>query len=204
MNRRNFTLSVLLGATTLSLGANQATKAQPASGMSAGDYLAMASKGSTFLEQTAIDGYSKSGHPALRRFATAEIREQQMLAAKLTRATGVDAAATGQQSLLGAALGVPFAVAGSALSLLGVPLTSDGEKSATIARLRSTPAGPAYDAAFVNAQITGHNEAFAIHGTYARSGDNPALRRIAAGALPLIRTHLAQLARLQRAVGAAA
>ncbi|AMB46974.1 hypothetical protein Y590_18705 [Methylobacterium sp. AMS5] len=51
------------------------------------------------------------------------------------------------------------------------------------------PPGPEYDAMFVNASLQGHQEADPIHGSYAQAGDDPALRCIAAGALPLPAAH---------------
>lgn len=198
MNRRHFSLTALAGFASLAMSRDAIAQS-----MSSGDYLALASKGSTLLEQTAVDAYSKASGP-VRQFAAAEVREQQMLAAKLSRVSGTNVSAIGQQSLLGAAVGLPFAVAGAALSVVGVPVTSDDQKKATISRLRAMPAGPAYDAEFVNAQIVAHNEAYAIQSTYARSGDNAALRRVAASAVPLIRAHLRQLSRFQARMAGAA
>jgi hypothetical protein len=48
----------------------------------------------------------------------------------------------------------------------------------------------------------GHQEALAIQGSYAQSGDDPGLRRVARSALPLIRLHIAQLSRMQGGRGA--
>lgn len=63
--------------------------------------------------------------------------------------------------------------------------------------------GPEYDAMFVNASLQGHQEALNIHGSYAQAGDDPGLRRIAAGAIPLIQRHIAQLSRMQATMGGA-
>lgn len=168
-------------------------------------YLMAAAKGSTFLEQTSRDAYAKTANPVVQRFAKSEIAEQVKLSAQLARASGMDVRAMGG-SLIGAAVAVPFAVAGGALelvgSVLGVPLTSDAQKTDTIGRLRAMPGSPVYDGEYVNAQIIGHNEAYALHGTYAASGDDPALRRVAHAALPLIRLHLAQLGRIRASSGA--
>ena len=111
--------------------------------------------------------------------------------------------------LVGAVVAAPFAIGGAALGAAGAavgwvagPISPDAQKAQMIAQFQSMPPGPAYDAAFVQAQLMGHQEALAIHGSYARSGDDPMLRRIARGALPLIRLHISQLSRMQRMMGA--
>ncbi len=80
-------------------------------------------------------------------------------------------------------------------------MTSDEQKAQIQAQLSGMQGGPRYDAAFVDASLQGHREAMTIHGTYAESGEDPALRRIAEGALPLIRLHISQLSRMQRMTG---
>lgn len=63
--------------------------------------------------------------------------------------------------------------------------------------------GPQFEAAYVRAQIMGHEEALALNSSYAASGDDPALRRIASRAAGLNRLHLSQLARIQRGMAGA-
>jgi predicted outer membrane protein len=101
--------------------------------------------------------------------------------------------------------GAAVGATGAVLGLGGAPvtMTSDAQKADMIARIKSMAPGPQYDAAFVNTQLMGHQEAYAIHSSYAQTGDDPALRRIARGALPLIRLHIAQLNRLQGSMGGA-
>ncbi|MGX5774528.1 DUF4142 domain-containing protein [Methylorubrum zatmanii] len=69
-----------------------------------------------------------------------------------------------------------------------------------LSQLSGTAGGPAYDAMFVNASLQGHQEADQIHGSDAQAGGDPALRRVAAGAMPRIRPHLSQLAQMQAAM----
>jgi len=83
-------------------------------------------------------------------------------------------------------------------------MTSDEQKAQIQAQLSGMQGGPQYDAAFVNASLQGHREAMMIHGSYAESGEDPALRRIAQGALPLIRLHISQLSQMQRMMGGGA
>ena len=56
-------------------------------------------------------------------------------------------------------------------------------------RLAGTPAA-SFDAAFRADQIAAHEEALTLHRSYADDGDHPALRGVAAQAVPAIEAHL--------------
>ncbi len=56
---------------------------------------------------------------------------------------------------------------------------------------------PGFDRAYLNQQITAHQQALAIHRNQARSGTGE-LRRVAAAAVPVIEGHLAHARRLAR------
>lgn len=217
MDRRTFTLG-LLAATSIA-GVSAPVSAQGA--MAAAQYMAMATRGGMFLEETARSAYDKTQNPAVRRFARAEVVEQVSLSDKLSAVSGMAAApAPGMApgGVAGAVVGAPFAVAGAAVGAAGTvagavvgargaamggagaPMTSDAQKMEMIARFRDMQGGPEFDAAFVDAQLMGHREAWAIHGGYAAHGEDPALRRVARGALPLIRQHIATLTRMQRSM----
>jgi putative membrane protein len=71
------------------------------------------------------------------------------------------------------------------------PPMLDARKQAMLDQLRGTPAG-SFDAVFLQMQMTAHQEALALHSTYAASGDVPALRAAAARAVPIVRQHLEQ------------
>jgi hypothetical protein len=199
MDRRNFTLALLAATAPMALTRTAVAQSAPGA-IPAMQYLAMASKGSMFLENTARDGFEKSPNPMIHRFSRTEVNEQVVLSGKLARVSGTEPASV-PGGVIGGVVAAPFAVAGGVVTavegVLGVPMTSDAQKADMAARLASMPGGPAYDVEFVNAQIIGHNEAYAIHGSYAQSGDDPALRSVARGALPLIKLHLSQLARMQ-------
>ncbi|KZC03097.1 hypothetical protein AU375_00636 [Methylobacterium radiotolerans] len=97
-------------------------------------------------------------------------------------------------------------VGGVAGGVLGGPapaqgMTTDAQKAQILAQLSAMPPGPRYDATFVNASLQGHQEALGIHGAYAQSGEDPGLRAIARGALPLINLHIARLSRMQAMMG---
>ena len=209
MDRRLFVAGLMLAASPLAITHTAAQPApMPPGGMPAPQYLAAAGRGGMFLEETARDAYEKTRDPRVKRFARAEVVEQVGLTDKLSARAPMMAGAPGASppgGVVGGLVAAPFVVAGAAVgtvgAVVGAPaaMTSDAQKAETIARLRGTPPGPSYDALFVQAQLMGHQEALAIHGTYAQSGDDPALRRIARGALPLIRQHIATLSRMQGA-----
>ncbi len=228
MHRRDVLVSMLSATAALAVTRTAVAQPTPAGAMPTPVYLAMATKGGLFLESTARDAFSKTGNPRIKTFARAEVTEQVTLADKIDRVTGGTVAVPvggqpgglpGPGGLVGGLAAAPLAVAGGVAGaaagtvggVLGIPggeapggMTSDEQKAQIQAQLSGMQGGPPYDAAFVDASLQGHREAMTIHGSYARSGEDPALRRIAQGALPLIRLHISQLSRMQRMMGAAA
>lgn len=53
--------------------------------------------------------------------------------------------------------------------------------------------GQTFDRLYRTQQIQAHEMAVALHGNYARSGNNPALRGVAAAATPIVTQHLARI-----------
>lgn len=236
MHRRHL-LAGLVSATA-ALAVTRTAVAQPvaAGAMPTPAYLAMATKGGLFLENTARDAFAKTGNPRVKRFARAEVTEQVNLANKIDAVTGGNVAVpvgggqpggglaggslAGPGGLVGGLVAAPLAVAGGVAGaaagtvggVLGVPgpgsapggMTSDEQKAQILGQLSGLQGGPQYDAAFVGASLQGHREALMLHGSYAQSGEDPALRRIARGAVPLIRLHISQLSQMQRMMGGAA
>jgi putative membrane protein len=68
------------------------------------------------------------------------------------------------------------------------PPVLEPHQAAMIAELRA--AGRGFDRLFLDQQATAHREALALHRTYARNGDRPALRAVAAKAVPIIQRHI--------------
>ncbi len=232
MHRRH--LLAGLASATAALAVTRTAVAQPvaAGAMPTPAYLAMATKGGLFLESTARDAFAKTGNPRVKRFARAEVTEQVNLANKIDAVTGGNVAVpvgggqpggglaggslAGPGGLVGGLVAAPLAVAGGVAGtvggVLGVPspgsapggMTSDEQKAQILGQLSGLQGGPQYDAAFVDASLQGHREALALHGSYAEGGEDPALRRIARGAVPLIRLHISQLSQMQRMMGGAA
>ncbi|MBK3397970.1 MULTISPECIES: DUF4142 domain-containing protein [Methylobacterium] len=232
MHRRHL-LAGLVSATA-ALAVTRTAVAQPvaAGAMPTPAYLAMATKGGLFLENTARDAYAKTGNPRVKRFARAEVTQQVNLANKIDAVTGGNVAVpvgggqpggglaggslAGPGGLVGGLVAAPLAVAGGVAGTVGGVLgvtgpgsasggmASDEQKAQILGQLSGLQGGPQYDAAFVDASLQGHREALALHGSYAEGGEDPALRRIARGAVPLIRLHISQLSQMQRMMGGAA
>jgi predicted outer membrane protein len=76
---------------------------------------------------------------------------------------------------------------------LGVPLPPD--KTAMLNQLAST-SGPQFDRLYGQAQRMGHQEALALHSSYAQAGNDPSLRQFAASVVPHIEHHAMDAQRL--------
>lgn len=72
-------------------------------------------------------------------------------------------------------------------------------QQAMLDQLRGAGPGPSFDMAYQQAQIGAHSQAIQLMQNYAASGDVPALRSAASGAIPMMQMHLAQAQALQTA-----
>jgi putative membrane protein len=70
-------------------------------------------------------------------------------------------------------------------------------QQAMLDQLRAAGTGYAFDQAFQQGQIQAHQQGIALMQNYATSGDVPALRTLAAGAIPVMQRHLAMAQSLQ-------
>jgi predicted outer membrane protein len=221
MDRRQFLVSLLAATGPLALTQTAVAQRAASGGTPTTQYFALASKGGTFLEDSARLAYDKTSDRQVRRFARAEVLEQVRLAENLNANFDVATASAGSGpsgaggALVGAGVGalvggpvgavVGAGVGAGSTALVGEraapSMTTDAQKAATLTQLQAEPEGRTFDAMFVQAQIVGHQEALAIHGGYAQSGDDPKLRTIAANAVTLIQRHLAQLSVLERRLG---
>lgn len=76
---------------------------------------------------------------------------------------------------------------------LGVPMQMLPMHAALLDQLaRSTK----FDATYRRQQVVSHEQALALHDNYARRGDVPQLRGVAAAAVPVVRAHLEHLRRM--------
>jgi putative membrane protein len=68
-------------------------------------------------------------------------------------------------------------------------LTLDARREAMIKHLADAPEH-AFDTTYVDQQVLAHEETVTLMRTYAESGDNPQLRSVALGSLPVMERHL--------------
>jgi predicted outer membrane protein len=196
MKRRDFLAGLMVATAPLALTRTAVAQAPaPGGAMPTPIYVSMLSRGGQFLEESSRVAFDKTDMPAVRRFARAEVVEQVQLAGDLSANANLATAA-----VPGGAMGMGMMAGG--MTMGGRPMTTDAQRAAMLAQMQSLQ-GPQFDAAYVRAQIMGHEEALALNSSYSASGGDPALRRIAGRAAGLNRLHLSQLARIERGMGGA-
>ena len=80
------------------------------------------------------------------------------------------------------------------------PTVLGPDKRAMVRQLESA-VGTTFDQLFVRQQVAAHEQALALHGAYARSGEVPTLRASAAAAVPIVTQHLEQARAMQARMG---
>jgi len=135
-------------------------------------FMAQASSANQFEIQSSQLALTASQNPAVQNFAN-------MLIA--------DHSAMGQQ----------MAAAAAAARLAPPPPTLLPAQQAMLDQLRASGTGPSFDMAFQQAQIQAHQQGIALMQNYSTGGDVPALRTLAAGAIPIMQRHLATAQSLQ-------
>lgn len=71
----------------------------------------------------------------------------------------------------------------------------DNRRQGLLKHLREAP-DDGFDKAYLDQQRTAHEEAITLHRGYAENGDNPQLRSVAIGGLPMIERHLRAIERI--------
>jgi putative membrane protein len=95
------------------------------------------------------------------------------------------------------AMGQQMAAAAAAAHLPPpAPMLLPPEQS-MLDQLRATGSGYAFDQAFQQDQIQAHQQGIALMQNYSASGDVPALRTVASGAIPVMQKHLTMAQSLQ-------
>jgi len=140
-------------------------------------FLAQAASGDQFEIQSSQLALQMSQNAAVRNFANMMITDHT----RLSQAMGAAAAAARLQP---------------------PPPTLLPAQQASLDQLRATAAGPTFDMAYQQAQISGHQAALTLFQNYSASGDVPAIRAAAAQAIPTIQSHLAMAQGLQVAMPA--
>lgn len=133
-------------------------------GMMATTYLPAAESGNLFEIQSSQLALQQSCDPAVRSFAQMMIDDHTRLST-LTMQTASSA---------GLNPGTPMLNAEHAQMLQSLQMET----------------GAGFEAAYRNHQIMAHQEAIALHRSYADTGDNNALRGVASQAVPVIEMHL--------------
>jgi putative membrane protein len=124
-------------------------------------FVAMAASSDMFEIQSSRMALQRSQNPMIRMHADMMIRDHTNTTSQLTMAAQT------------AGIGVPMAMMPMHQAMLD-----------QLSRSRD------FDATFKQQQIVSHQEALALHSRYAARGDVPALRSVAALAVPVVRGHL--------------
>lgn len=128
-------------------------------------FLALAGSGDQFEIQASQMALQMSANPAVRNFANLMIADHTRMS----------------QAMMAAA---------RSAGIVPPPPAILPEQQAVLSQLSA--AGPNFDVAFRDAQITAHQGALGLMQNYAASGDVPALRTAAQQAIPTIQMHLSQ------------
>lgn len=172
----------LLGtAAVLALGAcadDSSRPSQPMAGVPARtassstmQYVEAMANGNMFEIQSSQLALQKSRNTRVRRFAQRMIDEHTRMSTELSTAVRT----TGPS--------------------LTVPTAMDNRHQSAMQDLQGAT-GREFDRMYLTAQINAHNEALVVNQNYAQAGDDPALRQLAASAIPTIQEHLNEAQRV--------
>ena len=133
-------------------------------------FLALAAQGDVYEITSSQLAVMRSQNPSVKRFAT-------MLIDHHSRTTNV------------------ALTQAKAAGIMPAPPVLGPQKRSMIDALIAAGAAD-FDRVYLQQQIPAHEEALALHTTYAASGDTPQLRTAAAGAVPIVRQHLEEVRRM--------
>lgn len=97
------------------------------------------------------------------------------------------------------AMGQQVAAAATSAGLTPPPPTLLPAEQAMLDQLRASGTGASFNLAFLQAQISAHQQAIQMMQNYAANGDVPALRTVAVGAIPIMQRHLQMAGQLAEA-----
>ena len=135
------------------------------------EYVALTLEGGKFLMDTSKMALEKGSADMVKRFAELEIGEQEAVAAVLTGATGATP-----------------------------PAELDGAEAETVAKLMEL-SGAEFDAAYIDAQVMGHEEGLRIQDEMAAMGEIDVPVATAKLATESINSHLAMLEVIKSMMG---
>jgi len=139
-------------------------------------FMSMAAAGDQFEIQSSQIALAKTYNSDISNYAQMLINDHTQLSSQVAAA----AAASG--------LAAPVPV-----------LSADQQRM--LNELQASPAGSSFDMLFVKDQIMAHEMALALHSNYASAGDTPALRAVAASAVPTVSMHLNTAEQLMVSMG---
>jgi putative membrane protein len=134
-------------------------------------YVTMAAASDMFEIQSSQMALTRARNPAVRQYA-------QMLVTHHTQTT---------QQLMAAAQASGM----SPPPAMQIPLVQ--RMLGELQRASATD----FDRVYLSQQVPAHEMALALHSNYARSGDTPALRSVAAAAVPIVQQHLDEARRMR-------
>lgn len=97
------------------------------------------------------------------------------------------------------AMGQQVAAAAASAGITPPPPGLLPAEQAMLDQLRASGSGSSFDSTYLQQQITAHQQAIGMMQNYAASGDVPALRNVAAGAIPVMQKHLSMAQQLSAA-----
>jgi putative membrane protein len=174
MSMKNIIALALVGAAAPAL-AQPVPQAPPIQARtSAATYVGMAASADTYEKESSQAILQHASNPEVRAFAEMMIRDHANTTAQVMAAAKA------------ASIGKP-----------GGPLP---KHAMMLKALREMPHA-SMERGYVDQQVMAHEEALALHQGYAAQGDNPGLKAVAASAVPIIERHLAEIRRIQTAMG---
>ena len=90
--------------------------------------------------------------------------------------------------------------AGSVSGPNAVPESMDLQHEGLLDDLKAAKAGAAFDRAYLETQVSGHQDALKLHRSYSEQGDNAALKTHATTSVPIITAHLDEAEKIASAV----
>jgi putative membrane protein len=135
------------------------------------EFLTKAAAGNKFEIDSSRLALDKSKSEPVRTFATMMVKDHGEAATKM------------KQAVTEARVAAP-------------PETLDARHRAELDQLSKTD-GAAFDRAYVEAQLKGHEETVALFTAYAEGGENPRIRQFARELLPSLQMHLEQVRKLK-------
>jgi putative membrane protein len=141
---------------------------------SAATYVGKAASMDTYEQESSKLVMQSAANPDVRRFAQMMISDHAKTSAQV--------------------------MAAAKAASLGSPANLLPEQAGMLDKLRALPKEHMVRG-YIDQQVAAHEQALALHQSFAEYGDNPGLKAAAAGAVPIIRAHLDEARRIQTAMG---